>query len=581
MRIWALGLVGVIALCVSCDDCKSPPPPPPEEGQRDAGTPTSIPIEIGAGVDIDLDVDRNGTIDDNADDANESAPADFLANRGALVLVNADGDVAAPPQRDLDDTQINGASDRLDMSPLHLELERDLAAGEHLFLVAANVDDNETPWLHVMDPLKAGNDQTLVGRTRREQQLDDLQVAPGETLFPGGRRRRYDRFLVEGLRFAKQVAIWLEIRQGQQVVARDVVRIRNCPWLANNNTQPLANLANWGIPANLVNSDGHRFARNHGTTMLRAGGRGFVQDTTEWGFQVRRQIPPNTSRSMIVALRLYNPENDAHPEERFLNANVGVYGLGTDERYFQNASGDQGGNLECLPPSNSHPFGRIVYGDGMSAQLRAFLERQSAQVPAVVLEISRLQLAHVDEVVAIVPTGGGWFAAMPDWNLARGVLAAARDVTHNVAAVEGPTYGDVLTWLNSDGGAPTDRSYGDQLVALQGVMRAAGATVLPLPGLFLNRRGGVATGGVGRQCSFPRNPANSQPTNPGTLVVTLPPEETTAAGVDRDSRFLEEWRRLLRAAGVARVEPEEVPNGWWHGGEAHCVSNTIREPIIR
>jgi hypothetical protein len=569
-------MAALVLCCTACDSCKRAPPP--DEREPDASVPPSVPDAMGEGVDIDVDSDRNGTVEDGADEADEAAPVDFLAAKGSLVLVNLDADIAAPPARDFDDTIINGADDELDLSPIHVELERDLADGEHLFLVASNVDDNEPAWIHVMDPRKSAPDQTLVGKTRREIQLDELEVSPGVKLFPGGRRARYDRFLLEGLRFAKEVGVWLEIRRGQQAVARDVVRIRNCPWLANNNTQPLANTAAWRIPGNLINSDGYHFTSAHGAKLIRAGGaRSFVQDTAEWGFQVRRQTPPDSARTMIVALRLHDAEDDGHVQNRFLNGQVGVYGLAGDEVYFGPYFGDQGGNLECLPPDATHPFGRLVYGDGATAGLRDFLERQRAQVPALKLPITSLGLAHVDEVLAIVSTNGGWFAAMPDWDLARALLGTApTDASHGVGNAAGATYGEMLTWLNSDGGAPTNQSYRDQLLALQGAVRGAGARVVPLPGLFLQ------TGGPPpRQRSFPRSAANCQPTTPGRLVVNEPPDETNAAGAQSESRFLAEWRRLLRAAGVTGVDAEEVPRGWSHGGEAHCVSNVIREPLKR
>jgi hypothetical protein len=45
-----------------------------------------------------------------------------------------------------------------------------------------------------------------------------------------------------------------------------------------------------------------------------------------------------------------------------------------------------------------------------------------------------------------------------------------------------------------------------------------------------------------------------------------------------ESAFLTQWKNLLKAQGVD-AEPEDMTFAWRKGGEAHCASNGIREPI--
>lgn len=548
-----------------------------------------------ARVDIDVDTNRNGRVEDDADEPGEADEVDFLSSRGALVLVNCDSDLGGDA-RDLDDTVITSDEDARDLSPVSLDLKDDLKEGEELWLVAENADpaDAQELWINFFDRASDNaQDQTLLDRKHRHAvRLDGLRVSDQETLFPDRRRHRYDgRFLLEGLRFAKQVKVRLEIRKAGVAVASDEVRVLDCPWLVNNNTQPLVDPAALGIPGNLTNSRSYAFTGEHGVKVARMGAdQEFVQDSVEWGFQVRRQTE-GVARAMVVGLRLYSSSEDRHPRAHFLTREVGIYGYwNDDEQYFEQADGDQGGNLDALPPSEHSPFGRLIHGAGMSARLENFLRRQRAQVvePPVVLDPPSLGLAHVDELMVVVPTGGaGYFVAMPDWDAGVAIISAAANARKKPVGIDvviddrllyDPTYADLARKLRARG-AEHDR--GVRLsAALSGFRRLvadAGATVVPMPQLYFQ----IST--LERTFilrSFPRGIANSQPTLPNRLIVSEPPQQRNAAGADEESAFLVEWRRILQVHGVA-AEPESLRAAWFHGGEAHCSSNAIRQPIVR
>lgn len=550
-----------------------------------------VTIEGKPRVDIDVDWNRNGKVEDDPDDPQEDAPIDFLADSGALMLVNCDDD-SNPKSgtRDMEDNIITNKADEDDMSPVSIELEEDLSGTEEIWLVMENVSSpSEKPWCRFMDP-------TIKDPTAAHEivgyDISEVQIYPsdfgGKPIFPDGKKHRYDkRFLLEGMRFAEEIAIHLEIRDGGTVLERDTVHILNCPWLANNNTQPLVGPAAHGIPGNMTNSTTYGFANGHGAILSAEGTNGeFVQDTAEWGFQVRRQNPPQDSRTMVTALKLHTPGSDEHPRTDYLNGKVGVYGYWPklDEQYYEKVTGDQGGNLECLPPNAGYPFGRVVHGDTMSQTLRKFLAKQKVQVRggAVVLNISSLQLEHVDEMICIVPIAQDQcFVAMPDWKLGLDLMRANRAVVHNIDVVsqskrDVSTYGGLLDDLNTKEGKGRYPDYQSKVESIQQQVASSGAKVVKMPGLFLRTNSGHG-GQNDVQRGFPRNPANSQPTIAKKLIVSAPPEETSA-GKARESVFLKSWKSILTQNSVTG-ETEDATNAWAHLGEVHCSSNGIREPI--
>jgi Protein-arginine deiminase (PAD) len=442
--------------------------------------------------------------------------------------------------------------------------------------------------------------RALFGTDSGGSRLDDFPVSKDEKLFPGGKKIRYDgRFLLEGLRFATEAQISLAIynTKTKKIVAQDVARVATTPWLANHHQQPIVDLAAWGIAkyGNLVNSQSYPFANNYGSTLFKAGDDfEFVQDSVEWGYQVRRQNPATNSRVMITALRLYTGNEDKHPL-KFANAKVGVYGWNAkDDQYFENAAakkdGDAGGNLECLPPAKVTPFGRIIYGDYMSDKLKNFLTLQGVQF-GVQLNISGLGFPHVDEVMCIVPTTNGYVVIVPDWdaghdiikNNPKVVVSALRIVvpdsdTNNPTGIKVLSkYADILDYLdNSDDGKKWSAKYRDGLNAVAKQLKIAGVTVLRLPGMFFETPTPLDNPMLR---GWPRNIANCQvvnpmPGDPGTLIVSKPPPTDDNA----EDPFLTQWKAIFKQQNIT-IGLEDVTTAWLKGGEVHCSSNGIREPM--
>ncbi|HEV8543798.1 MAG TPA: protein-arginine deiminase family protein [Verrucomicrobiae bacterium] len=556
------------------------------------------PAPPPADVDIDVDTNRNGEVENDADEEDEDKPVKYLNDFGALVLVNCNADrkdrKAGDGLRDMDDRLISGAEDEADMSPISLELKRDLAQDEILLLSIFALDDNGKPDKSLPVPIRFMDKMTgraLFGDGNGSR-LDDFPLADGKKLFPGGKKIRYDgRFLLEGLRFATEVEIKLFIynKRTKATSALDVVRVATTPWLANHHLQALVDPKACGISGNMVNSTSYPFSQGYGSTLVKAGGEfEFVQDGVEWGYQCRRQNPAEKSRTMIVALRLYTEREDKHPL-LFAGPKVGIYGWSpTDEKYFENTgarkAGDQGGNLECLPPTDKFPFGRIIYGDFMSARLKAFLTRQAVQM-GVELKLDQLDLPHVDEMIVVVPKKEGWVVILPDWDAGRAILAANKNLENPPSRIQIDgqfglealaTYAKILDYIdNQAAGKKFADKYRTGIAGIEKQLKAEGVQLLRLPGMFF-----VTGGPAGADIrGWPRNIANCQVSNPkvgdpGTLIVSMPPD------LDKNvpDPFLTAWKAIFQKEQIT-IGLEDMSTAWQRGGEAHCSSNGIREPM--
>ena len=168
--------------------------------------------------------------------------------------------------------------------------------------------------------------------------------------------------------------------------------------------------------------------------------------------------------------------------------------------------------------------------------------------------------------------------AMPDWKLAKDLMSRQRNVKHNVpeirprgATSDLETYAQILRFLNSNEGRALDRKFQAAMDLVQNQVRGYGATVVELPGMFLHSLVTPA-----RQRAFPRNIANSQPTVGNTLITATPPKEGSPPRL-RQSRFIRAWKNAI--PGLVGENEANMFKAWRDGGEAHCSSNGIREPI--
>jgi len=121
-------------------------------------------------------------------------------------------------------------------------------------------------------------------------------------------------------------------------------------------------------------------------------------------------------------------------------------------------------------------------------------------------------------------------------------------------------------------------------VAMTAALKAArdtvsGAPVVSFPVLWLNP---VAFAQEKR--SFPRNVSNSQP-SASVFVYPQPGRDKTKEDPTRDRHYQENifetaWKAILEQQGTAASPETNTEAAWRGGGEVHCVSNAIREPLV-
>jgi hypothetical protein len=132
------------------------------------------------------------------------------------------------------------------------------------------------------------------------------------------------------------------------------------------------------------------------------------QDCMEFGGSA---LPNHAISTVIPAPRA---NGFAPSVEQLLSAQIGFFpplqGAGPRQK---SCDQDKLGNLEVTPPLPGYPFGRIYYGRGnsnsMDPRLIEFLHAQRVQAPFEI-DISWLDVGHVDEVISFVPcqAGGAW-----------------------------------------------------------------------------------------------------------------------------------------------------------------------------
>ena len=568
-------------------------------------------VKVGPAVRLVVDHNRDGSADidpakDHVDKALKSGTEiDFLGTTGALTLVNCNHSEGPSPSgvRDLDDFKVNGDQDRLDCAPLTVELLRNLLDDEEVWLRVEAVGVQPHLALNVLDPLQPGDDQLIVGgggvADVLENRLDTGEADDNPVFKERTQKLVKDRLLIEGLRFAEEVIIHIELRRNGKVIQEDKARIRTCPWLANCNTRALAD----NIP-NLMNSDSYAWAKDHGTARGPVPGPEFAQDGAEFGYQLRRQAAGDaTARKFITCLRL-KVEQEKRYAVALTSDKIGTYGFTESEAgYFEAANdGDSGGNLECLPPSlpptADAPYGKVMLGDTVSDKLKEFITKQKAQPKAgpVIVPIKALNLDHVDEVVCVLPDGK---ILSLDW--AAGVKLVGKASLKNkspgftcvgAAGKELNTYGEISTFLKSQDGLLYSKKMQVGINEAQKKINEAqpkideaqkkikGSPLILVPGLYLVSVGLSSNSQPNTQRSFPRNPANSQPVT-AALIMSQPPPQTFIKVIKNVPTIVPEvsifWTTWVKTLAAYTPLGENMTGAWFKGGEVHCSSNAIRQ----
>ncbi|MBK6799533.1 MAG: hypothetical protein IPG76_22870 [Acidobacteria bacterium] len=208
-------------------------------------------------ADLDVDTNRDGTVDNMADDINEHI---WNTSSGAIFSVNYDrdgmrtvGDIPIGDAIHFDDTgapvledkRIDNSDDARDITPLVIRKIMDsIPASAHVF-EAASLEDIQS--IHVFKRIQAGETSIWGGVGNRVEggAAEPLEIEITDWVNPASSNYQGDisgatTFGIEGLffrslglspvnQFDGVVNLTLEVREGEVVIASDVVEFKVAP----------------------------------------------------------------------------------------------------------------------------------------------------------------------------------------------------------------------------------------------------------------------------------------------------------------------------------------------------------------
>jgi hypothetical protein len=383
--------------------------------------------------DLDVDTDRDGTIEDADDEADED---DWTTGRGALYMVNcndddgdskSDGlefDTAEMPVNE--DLTINGFSDTADITRFVVRAVGNLAGKE----VVLQAPLAQIRTVHVFKAVAAGQASIWGGPVETDDEVDitsDVSATADTTMGLEGLYFRFDK-AGHPMHFPGYLDLTLLVRDAtfpHIEYCSDQVRLKVAPWIMLPNSQASMNLY-----ARDMGADNLAFRTTlalSGQLETYATDDQWAQDPVEIGYtqtptamtwaSAHIQHHGGTAPGGDVAwlrAKLLSPLRGLYRRPSELT--VDVNNVGSD--------GEYGGNLEVMPPVPGHPLGRIVHGNSMSMEQRLFLQSQEVQPPIDPIDTTWLAVGHVDELMGFYKGGAPIEVVIASPNRAFALLGA-------------------------------------------------------------------------------------------------------------------------------------------------------------
>lgn len=383
-------------------------------------------------VDLDVDTNRNATVDDVEDEANEN---NNLFDSGAIYTVNYDrdglrDDGSGNPIPDAihfnddgnpveEDYRVENDEDVLDLAPIVVRGPGvDMPSGLQFFLKFPEPSDVEM--IHLFKARAAGETAVLGSATRSSPatEIDITNWLNRSSPDYLGDAEGAVTLGVEGL-FFKNVGVVnhfrgyfdlaLEVRQAGSVLFSDTVRMSVAPWIMLPHTQVTtevwaqdAGSSNAAFRENASSASGY-YGMDHSGQLCASGpcpdaaesGTQWLQDHVEIGYYQRPGGPLTHCVFRLPHYRLDSTEQPLWPIVKMLQPDVGVFQIGID---LGAGAADYGGNLQVSYPSTANPNGQMVIGDDISLELHNFITSQEVQ-PVFDIPVGWLRVGHIDEVI--------------------------------------------------------------------------------------------------------------------------------------------------------------------------------------
>ena len=394
-------------------------------------------------ADLDVDTNRNGIVEDAADDTDEAL---WTSASGAIFAVNYDDDNGSLGGRKSDsiefaangtpineDTNINFFGDVDDVAPLFIR-KAGSTEGVQYFL---RIDGEQLRGIHIFKKRNAGasllkdasgdfwsgwdahstetGPQSIEITDLVKDQADiELGVEglffPGFTVFdhvvPGMPTADWTYDGTVDIELIVQKDVGSPTISAPDQLAIDTVKMRVAPYMLLPNTQDALDVYLENDPGTLdIRAKFGSLSRPTSTTEGQ-----WLQDHVQIGFT---GFPGSTSH---ITLRMPYGGQDAWPEQKLLGSGKGLFRMrdfianpppGSSSTF---GSGEFGGNLELIPFSEDWPMGRILLGNIMSTEFQDFFKAQKmggAQAVQEPIEVdsSWLVVGHVDEFMGFAKGG--------------------------------------------------------------------------------------------------------------------------------------------------------------------------------
>lgn len=547
-------------------------------------------------VDIDVDTDRNGSVDNAADEAGEEA---WSTTRGAVFYWNIDDD-DNNAQFDHSDTAVNGATDALDLARVVIRQISGAPSG-------GSVTVNVTPAAaqsNIRIFQNNGGTWTSIYSTGASFTLPVSAVQAGDIELGIECRGRLSSSW-DGIVF-----LTLDVRDAASVsLGTDQVRLRCAPPIMNTNLWVADRYYIVSITSGTSNNTAARttiqaLCNAAGITYQEVPGSSYsndrwLQDSSE---PMTVLLPSASGRrrvDSVLQLARYRAV-DAWCQNILWDPNFDFIQRFASTQDSQN----YGGNLEVVPPHNNgttnYPWGRIISGGpstllgstatdntAMDSLYKQFFTACSLQGPSLEIPATWLAVGHIDEFLAFVPAPNrarGWAIAFASPTLARNILQTVQSSGGgNLTVFAGRTTNGWQTTVNAILGDAALMTYNtnaqtkldtikQQLITQCGL---TAADFVELPVLFEN---------VGSNYAAALNPGVtnlvSLPLANGTTHLVVPdpegPDQPTDVWAAATKSALE---ALGTASNPVQVTFVDVFYSY-HDllGEIHCGTNNVRTP---
>ncbi len=552
-----------------------PPPPPPPP-----------PVV----VDLDVDTNRNGTVENAADETGENG---WTTSLGAVFYYNIDDDNNNNAEDHLD-TAVNGAGDTLDLARIVIRQMASLPDTASLTLtVSAGAQGRVRIFRN-----DAGSWSQAYASGATFLVPAALAIA-GDVELGVEARERYSPS------WDGRVTLDLEVRDATAtLIGSDSVLLKAAPWLMASHlwptedlcvvttSSPYANAALRSVLSTTCSAAGVTYTEIPGGSYNQDR---WIQDSHETGaiYLPATGSPRRRVDNVLQCARWR--EVDAWCQNVLWAPDFDFV-----LRFSSNSSSmNYGGNLEVTGPLTSYPWGRILIGGGTSAPIgggnqitrrmiqayRDYFTALDIQAPWLEISTEWLLVGHVDEIVMVVPAPAnqrGWAILIASPDLARA----------NLQTVSGNGGGNLTVFAGRGAGWQTTvdgilnnaslMSYNDEVQAridgvrtvLQNQLGLAASEIIDLPVLFED--------GGGAALAY----------NPGVInMVVLPSTNGTTYLVIPDPEGPDQPSDVWQASTTAAIQPlftagspfsityADVFNSYHIlAGEAHCGVNFVRTP---